>query len=69
MELTWLTTKMAAEYLGTTPKAILNKVHSGELNAHKYGSHNRYTKKDLDDLIKKPLFTSKKKKEEEGGDE
>ncbi|MEZ4752726.1 MAG: helix-turn-helix domain-containing protein [Bdellovibrionota bacterium] len=50
----WLTTKEAAEYLGTTPKAILNKVHLGELKVYKYGSRNRYLIIDLENLILDP---------------
>ena len=53
----WLTTAQAAEYLGTTPKAILNKVHTGELRAYKYGSHNRYRIEDLDALISPPVYS------------
>lgn len=50
----WLTTKEAAEYLGTTTKAIYNKVHLGQLKAYKYGSHSRYLIEDLDKLIFDP---------------
>lgn len=53
-ETRWLTTKEAAAYLGTTPKAILNKVHLGELKAYKYGSRNRYLLEDLEKLIFDP---------------
>ena len=57
----YLTTKGAAEFLSTTPKAILNKVHLGELKAYKYGSRNRYLIEDLEKLIFDPEIRSAKR--------
>jgi excisionase family DNA binding protein len=50
----WLTTKQAADFLGVSPKAILNKVHIRLLRVHKLGRHNRYTIPDLEALIFEP---------------
>ena len=47
----WLSTEEAAEYLSTTPKAILNQVHRGQIPTYKFGRLNRYKREDLDRLL------------------
>jgi excisionase family DNA binding protein len=47
----WLNTEEAAQYLSTTRKGILNRVHRGDLPVYKIGRTNRYKRIELDRII------------------
>ncbi len=47
----WLTTKKASAYLGISPNALRIRVHRGEIEAHKFGAHLRFTPMALQSLF------------------
>ena len=57
----WLNTEEAALYLSTTRKGILNRVHRGDLPAHKMGRLNRYKRIELDQLIEHGPISNKRR--------
>ena len=63
----WLNTDEAAEYLSTTKKGILNRVHRGEIPVYKIGRLNRYKRVELDRLIEQSGDNRSQIIEHEGG--
>jgi len=50
-EITWLSTKSAAEHLGLTPRTLYRLVDEGELPAFRFGRVIRLKKSDVDSFI------------------
>lgn len=47
----WLNSKQAAEYLKISQKSLRNKTSNGEIPYYKLGRLNRYSKRELDQLL------------------
>ena len=63
-EKVWLNTDEAAQYLSTTKKGILNRVHRGDLPVHKMGHLNRYKRIELDRFVENSSRTSSQTNDE-----
>jgi len=48
---TWFTSPQAAEFLGISVQALMNKVSGGKVPFYKFGRRNRYKKSELEKLF------------------